>query len=104
MCFHFLHAAESPPARLIDPRSDPPVTSQRSSALLRGEWRTRVLAHGDFNAFFGLMLDNVGDMILMSALLVGVYGFPRDFVIGRMIPGTAVGVLVGDLIYTGMAI
>ena len=48
------------------------------------------------------MLDNVGDMILMASLLV-VLGFPRAFVIGKMIPGTAVGVMVGDLIYTVMA-
>jgi AGZA family xanthine/uracil permease-like MFS transporter len=49
------------------------------------------------------MLDNVGDLILMTSLLVGVYGFPSSFVLTRMIPGTAVGVLVGDLIYTAMA-
>jgi AGZA family xanthine/uracil permease-like MFS transporter len=49
------------------------------------------------------MLDNVGDMILMASLLVGVFRFPADFVLTRMIPGTAVGVLVGDLIYTAMA-
>ena len=51
---------------------------------------------GDINAFFGLMLDNIGDMILMASLLVGVFGFPAEFVLTRMIPGTAVGVLVGD--------
>ena len=66
-------------------------------------FRYRAFAGGDINAFFGLMLDNVGDMILMASLLVGVYGFPRDFVIGKMIPGTAVGVMVGDLIFTFMA-
>ena len=58
---------------------------------------------GDLNAFFGLMLDNIGGMILMASLLVLGFGFPRDFVLTRMIPGTAVGVLVGDLIFTAMA-
>jgi adenine/guanine/hypoxanthine permease len=58
---------------------------------------------GDINAFFGLMLDNIGVMILMTSLLVGVFGFDQTFVLTRMIPGTAVGVLVGDLIYTFMA-
>jgi adenine/guanine/hypoxanthine permease len=58
---------------------------------------------GDVNAFFGLMLDNVGNMILMAGLLVGVYHYPAEFVLTRMIPGTAVGVMVGDLIYTVMA-
>lgn len=61
-------------------------------------------ARGDINAFFGLMLDNLGDMILMAGLLVGVFGMPADFVLTRMIPGTAVGVMVGDLIFTAMAL
>lgn len=60
-------------------------------------------ARGDINAFFGLMLDNIGCMILMAGLLVEGFGFPSDFVLTRMIPGTAVGVLVGDLIYTALA-
>ena len=63
----------------------------------------RWAARGDVNAFFGLMLDNIGDMILMASLLVGVFGMPSEFVLRRMIPGTAVGVLIGDLIYTVMA-
>jgi AGZA family xanthine/uracil permease-like MFS transporter len=71
---------------------DPPVSRTRYA------WSRR----GDVNAFFGLMLDNIGDMILMAGLLVG-FGFPRTFVLTRMIPGTAVGVLVGDLIFTVMA-
>src|SRR5580692_3517534 len=49
------------------------------------------------------MLDNIGGMILMASLLVLGFGMPRTFVLTRMIPGTAVGVLVGDLIYTFMA-
>jgi adenine/guanine/hypoxanthine permease len=65
--------------------------------------RYRWAGPGDINAFFGLMLDNISDMILMASLLVGVYQFPAEFVLTRMIPGTAVGVLVGDLIYTVMA-
>ena len=60
-------------------------------------------ARGDVNAFFGLTLDNIGDMILMTSLLVGVYGMPQGFVLTRMMPGTAVGVLVGDLIFTALA-
>ena len=58
---------------------------------------------GDVNAFFGLMLDNIGDMILMASLLVFVFNMPSNFVLTKMIPGTAVGVMVGDLIYTAMA-
>ena len=63
----------------------------------------RWAARGDVNAFFGLMLDNLGDMILMASLLVTAFGMPSRFVLTKMIPGTAVGVLVGDLIFTAMA-
>ncbi len=59
---------------------------------------------GDLNAFFGLMLDNMSDLVIMAGLLIGVFGIPSDIVLGRMVPGTAVGVLVGDLLYTWMAL
>src|SRR5205814_3401281 len=64
---------------------------------------------GDLNAFFGLMLDNVA---VMGALLTAItstaaptekLGFTPEFVLTRMIPGTALGVLLGDLVYTWMA-
>ncbi len=63
----------------------------------------RWLAPGDLNAFFGLMGDNMSDLVIMAGLLVGVFHFPAGLVLTRMIPGSAVGVLVGDLIYTWMA-
>ena len=59
---------------------------------------------GDLNAFFGLMLDNMSDLVLMAAILIGVFGMPGELVLYRMIPGSAMGVLAGDLLYTWMAI
>jgi AGZA family xanthine/uracil permease-like MFS transporter len=49
------------------------------------------------------MLDNVVNLALLGAILVGAFGFPADLVYTRMFPGTAFGVLVGDLIYTWLA-
>lgn len=60
-------------------------------------------APGDLNAFFGLMLDNVMNLVILAGILVFVFGFPDDVVYGRMFPGTALGVLFGDLVYTWMA-
>lgn len=57
---------------------------------------------GDINAFFGLMLDNIAGLILMVALLSG-FGFPVEFVVSAMIPGTALGVLIGDLAFFVLA-
>jgi adenine/guanine/hypoxanthine permease len=61
-------------------------------------------APGDWNAFFGLALDNLSLFVILSSLLIGVFGFPSDLVLRVMVPGTAVGVLVGDLVYTWLAV
>lgn len=60
-------------------------------------------ALGDVNAFFGLMLDNIANLLIVISLLRDVYGFSSDFVLQTMIPGTAIGVLVGDLLFFAMA-
>jgi AGZA family xanthine/uracil permease-like MFS transporter len=64
----------------------------------------RWFAAGDVNGFLGLALDNTTNLVILSSLLIGVFGFPADLVLGRMLPGTALGVLVGDLAYTFMAV
>lgn len=65
----------------------------------RYPWR----ASGDVNAYFGLLLDNLAGLLLTVGLLVEVFGMPADFVVGSMVPGTAIGVMVGDLLYTWLA-
>jgi len=64
----------------------------------------RWLAAGDVNGFLGLALDNTTVLVIFSTLLIGVFGFPTDLVLRRMLPGTALGVLLGDLAYTVMAV
>ena len=64
----------------------------------RYDWATR----GDINAFFGLMLDNIAALVLLVSLLT-LAGLPTEFSLRYMIPGTAIGVLLGDLLYTLMA-
>ncbi len=64
----------------------------------------RWTAAGDWNAFFGLALDNLTQLVILSGLLIGVFGFPADLVLRVMVPGTAAGVLVGDLVYTWLAL
>lgn len=66
--------------------------------------RVKWAAPGDVNAFFGLMLDNIADLVLTVSLLSGVFGFPAAFALRYMVPGTAVGVLVGDLLFFWMAL
>jgi len=61
-------------------------------------------APGDVNAFFGLMLDNLAGLVLTVSLLAGAFGFPANIAMRYMVPGTAIGVFVGDLLYFFMAI
>jgi len=58
---------------------------------------------GDLNAFFGLMLDNITNLVVLTGILVGVFGYPAGKVYSLMIPGTALGVLFGDAVYTWLA-
>ncbi|MCA9222083.1 MAG: hypothetical protein KDA71_17260, partial [Planctomycetales bacterium] len=66
--------------------------------------RYRWAAPGDVNAFFGLMLDNIADLLLTVSLLAVVFEFPTTFALQHMVPGTAVGVFVGDLLFFWMAL
>jgi AGZA family xanthine/uracil permease-like MFS transporter len=64
--------------------------------------RPRWAGPGDVNAFFSLMLDNVVNLALFAGILLGM-GFPAWIIFGKMVPGTALGVMIGDLAYTWMA-
>ncbi len=58
---------------------------------------------GDINGFFGLTFDNMTNLSFLAGILIFAFGFPADVVYKKMFPGTAVGVLFGDLVYTWMA-
>lgn len=50
------------------------------------------------------MLDNVADLLLAVGLLHAAFEFDTNFAVQHMIPGTAIGVFVGDLIFFVLAI
>lgn len=66
-------------------------------------FRYRAFARGDVNGFFALAVDNLAMLVAMSGILVGVFRMPGEIVLSRMLPGTALGVLVGDLLYAVLA-
>lgn len=77
--------------------------------MFKYQWCTR----GDINAFFGLALDNIAVLLILATSITSIvpwneqasgrHSFSPEFVLTHMIPGTALGVLVGDLIFTWMA-
>nr|WP_315860680.1 permease [Rhodopirellula sp. SM50] len=74
------------------------ASNQTAPHAHRYQWMTP----GDVNAFFGLMLDNLTGLFLVVILLSG-FGFPTEFAISALVPGTALGVLVGDLAFVYFA-
>ena len=85
------------------PQSTPGHPLPAPRARGRGPLPYRWAAPGDINAFFGLALDNLADLVLAVSLLSTVFGYPVDFALSHFVPGTAVGVVVGDLLFTWLA-
>src|SRR4029079_9425490 len=63
----------------------------------------RWVVRGDFDGFFGLALDNLVQLLLIDTLCRAVLGFPPDLVYGRVLPGAAISILVGNLFYAAQA-
>ena len=59
----------------------------------------RWVVRGDVDGFFGLAIDNLVQLLLIDALCRGVLGFPGELVYGRILPGAAISILVGNVAY-----
>lgn len=58
------------------------------------------LVPGDINGFFALISDNLAVIAFLSLILIEAFHFPKDIVVKCIIPGTAFGVFLGDIILT----
>src|SRR6202171_1179860 len=63
----------------------------------------RWMSRGDIDGFFGLALDNLVQLLLIDTLCRFVLGFPAELVYGRILPGAAVSILLGNLFYAFQA-
>jgi adenine/guanine/hypoxanthine permease len=59
----------------------------------------RWIVRGDIDGFFGLAIDNLVQLLLIDALCRSVLGFPADLVYGRILPGAAMSILLGNVAY-----
>ena len=62
------------------------------------------ITSGDINGFIGLVVDNLSVLAFLAGALIGIFHFPAEVIFGKMFPGTAFGALIGNLIYTRMAL
>jgi adenine/guanine/hypoxanthine permease len=63
----------------------------------------RWIVRGDIDGFFGLALDNLVQLLLIDALCRTVLGFSPELIYGRILPGAAVSILIGNLAYSYQA-
>jgi len=70
-----------------------------NSKDFRFSWWSR----GDLDGFFGLFVDNLIQLILITLLCGQLLGMPDTLLFGRILPGVAVSLLVGNLFYAWQA-
>ncbi len=57
----------------------------------------------DLDGFFGLMIDNVIQLILIVSLCRELIHLPDSYIFGRILPGAAISILVGNFFYSWQA-
>ena len=57
----------------------------------------------DLDGFFGLMIDNLMQLIVIAALCQSICGIPATFVFRTIIPGAAISIIFGNLFYAWQA-
>ncbi len=63
----------------------------------------RWLVRRDIDGFFGLALDNFIQILLIVNLCSGVLGFSPTLIYGRILPGVALSLIVGNIYYSWLA-
>ncbi len=59
---------------------------------------------GDLDGFFALALDNLINLLLISSFCLGMLGFDPAFFFGRILPGTSVALIIGNVFYARQAL
>ena len=62
------------------------------------------ITSGDINGFIGLVVDNLSVLAFLAGALIGIFHFPAEVIFAKMFPGTALGALLGNFVYTRMAL
>lgn len=65
-------------------------------------FRLPLMVRGDIDGFIGLFIDNLVNLLLITGLCMSL-GMGADLVFGRILPGTALSVLAGNIFYSWQA-
>ncbi|MGH8544977.1 MAG: NCS2 family permease, partial [Gammaproteobacteria bacterium] len=70
-----------------------------SQSLFNPPWFVRK----DLDGFFGLMIDNLIQLVLIVSLCRELIQLPDAYIFGRILPGAALSILFGNLFYSWQA-
>lgn len=62
-----------------------------------------LVARSDFSAFWALFTDNLINLIVLAGVCQFVFNMPVEIVFGRILPGAAVAIMAGVVVYTWLA-
>lgn len=81
-------------------RTKPPIPNPQPLAFAsHPPWFVR----SDLDGFFGLFIDNLLQLMLIAVLCKVVSGLPAELITGRILPGAAISILIGNLFYAWQA-
>lgn len=63
----------------------------------------KTFVRGDIDGFVGLFIDNLVQLLVILGLCGAVLGFSTELILTRLLPGSAVALLVGNLFYAWQA-
>lgn len=66
-------------------------------------FRYKLFSRNDVSAFWALFTDNLINLMILSGVCQFVFQMPADIVYGRIVPGAAVAIIAGIIIYAIMA-
>ncbi|MFT4728489.1 MAG: AGZA family xanthine/uracil permease-like MFS transporter [Granulosicoccus sp.] len=62
-----------------------------------------IFSRHDINGFWALFADTLANLLIISGVCRFVFGMPAEIVFGRILPGAAVSIIIGIVVYVVMA-
>lgn len=75
-------------------------TTEPNPAVTPSTQRYPLLCKGDVDGFFGLAVDNLVQVLVLSGLCKVICGFTEQMLVERVLPGIAVSLLIGNVFYS----
>jgi AGZA family xanthine/uracil permease-like MFS transporter len=67
------------------------------------QFKLPIWVPGDWDAFFGLGINSITNLLVLSGLLLGVIEIPADIVFGRILPAVGMMLVISNVYYFFMA-